>query len=336
MLGFGGPLAIIAMIQQELIIEKKWMDEKQFAGALPMIKAMPGPVAWQTLLYVLQDRFGSWRALAAGLAFIAPSFVMMVLLAHFYDSYRAIPSVALILDGMQVSAYVLILFAIKSLTMNHHRENLFGFYFVLSLGLFWLKVSEPIIIVGMGLLGLLSIYTQGKKLSIALPLFWICFKAGALAFGTGLTIVPFLEADFVKGMNWITHQQFLDALAFGQLTPGPVMITVVFIGYKVLGLGGALLATVGIFLPSTIHMLTWFPKFVEWLSGQQWVDDFLTGAIAALVAGIIFVMFPIALTAQKKQIVIFIIACVVQYRMMPPSWMLVFMGGFLGLVFKSL
>lgn len=333
--GFGGPMALIAMMQKELVVEKKWMDEKEFANALPMIKAMPGPVAWQSLLYILRARLGPWKAIVPALFFILPSAIMMILLAHFYEAYRAVPVISMILDGMQAAAYVLILFAIKTLGQNHYRENFFGVYFILALVLFYLKISEPIIILGMGTLGLLSVYSQKKKLSVALPLFWICFKAGALAFGTGLTIVPLLESDFVKQMQWITHQQFMDALAFGQMTPGPVTISVAFIGYKVLGIGGAIIAVLGVFMPSSIHILTWFPKFVEWLSTQQWVDDFLTGAVAALIAGIVFVMFPVAMLATKKQILIFAVICFIQYKIEPPSWILVLMGGAGALMLRS-
>lgn len=335
--GFGGPLALIAQIQKDAVQEKKWISEAEFTKTLPLIKAMPGPVAWQVLLYVIRQRFGIFAAIVGGISFLLPSFSMMVLLAHFYTEYRALSSISIILDGMQVAAFILILFALKPLAQNRYQKIEFPILLLLSLILFSQGISEPLIILGIGFVSILidvfrNLFQTKKILSISWPLFLVCFKAGALAFGTGLTIAPLLENDFVTQLQWISHQEFMDALAFGQLTPGPVVITVTFIGYKLLGLSGALLATIGIFLPSTLHMLTWFPYFVNWMSKQKWIQTFLTGALAALCAGILFVLWPIAVKANYTQIIIFVILCAAHLKFNFASWKLILFSGSLGLL----
>lgn len=336
LIGFGGPLALIAQIQKDAVQDKKWISEEDFAKALPLIKAMPGPVAWQVLLYVVRKRFGILSAILGGIFFLLPSFLIMVLLAHFYSEYRSLSLMASILDGMQVAAFILILFALKPLAQNRYQKIEFPILLLVSLLLFYQGVSEPLIILGMGIvsvfIGSLRQYLDAKKiLSISWPLFWVCFKAGAFAFGTGLTIVPLLENDFVIQHQWISRQEFMDALAFGQLTPGPVVITVTFIGYKLLGLSGALLATFGIFLPSSFHMLTWFPHFVNWMSKQRWIQTFLTGALAALCAGILFVLWPIAVKASLIQIIIFAVLCIAHWKFNFASWKLILFSGAMGL-----
>jgi chromate transporter len=116
----------------------------------------------------------------------------------------------------------------------------------------------------------------------------ICLKAGAIVFGTGLAIIPVLEADFVQRLGWLNHAEFLTALAMGQITPGPVVITVAHIGYKQLGLLGAIVATISIFLPSFIHMTTWFPKLVNKLNQYEWIGLLNTVILSAVVSSLFY------------------------------------------------
>jgi chromate transporter len=137
-------------------------------------------------------------------------------------------------------------------------------------------------------------------------LFWICFKAGAFVFGTGIAITPILERDFVQSMHWITHGEFMDALAIGQITPGPVLLTTTFLGYKVAGLLGAITATTGVFLAGFIHMSTWFPMAVEKLATQKWIEDFLFGALA-MVVGTILVTVIVLLSKWTSSPILYLI-----------------------------
>jgi chromate transporter len=331
-IGFGGPLSIIALIQKEWVQQRKWVSDEEFNRVLPLIKSMPGPVAWQTVVYMARARVGTIGAIFGGIAFIFPSYLMMLVLAQYYDSYRSIPVIGWALNGMQVAAFILIALALKPLTQGRREKRMFWILATASLALFYLGINEPILILGMGLIGVFSVRLPQKFLSIYWPLIWICIKAGGLAFGTGLAIVPLLENDFVGKLHWLTHQQFMDALAFGQLTPGPVMITVTFIGFKVAGIWGATLATFAVFFPSTFHMLTWFPKFVGWLGKQKWIENFLTGALAALSAGIVYVLINLAKTAQRDQIFVFVLISLIYFKWKTQSWALILIAGALGFV----
>jgi len=130
------------------------------------------------------------------------------------------------------------------------------------------------------------------------PLFMVCFKAGALVFGTGLAIVPMLQHDVVVTHHWLTQNEFLDALAFGQLTPGPVVITATYIGHKVAGISGAVVATLGIFIAAFFHMSTWFPRVVKKLRGKVWIQDFVFGAVAAVIGPIIVAVYKMSLSVE--------------------------------------
>ena len=331
-IGFGGPFSIIALIQKEWVQQKKWITEEEFNRVLPLIKSMPGPVAWQTVIYLARARVGTLGAVLGGILFILPSFLMMLVLAQYYDSYRSVPVISWVLNGMQVAAFILIALALKPLTQGRREKKMFWILGAASLLFFYLGINEPFIILGMALIAVITPRISNKFFSIYWPLIWICIKAGGLAFGSGLSIVPLLENDFVGHLHWLNHQQFMDALAFGQLTPGPVMITVTFIGYKVAGIWGATLSTVAVFFPSTFHILTWFPRLVGWLGKQKWIENFLTGALAALSAGIVYVLINLATTAQRDQILVFALALLIHLKWKPTSWALILIAGALGFV----
>lgn len=155
----------------------------------------------------------------------------------------------------------------------------------------------------------------------------VCLKAGAFVFGSGFAIIPFLQRDFVTNLQWISVSEFTDALAFGQMTPGPVVISVTFIGYKVAGLAGATVATIAILLPSFIHQLTWFPHFMRKLSRQAWLTSFLIGAIAAVAAGILFVLAEMLRGISVPQAVLFTACVVLTFRTKVPAWLLIIAAG---------
>jgi chromate transporter len=163
-------------------------------------------------------------------------------------------------------------------------------------------------------------------------LFWICFKSGAVVFGTGLAIVPVLETDFVQNLNLISHEQFMHALAFGQMTPGPVLITVTFLGYKVSGLMGAIVTTFAVFLPSFIHMSTWFPKAVLWMARQKWISGLVFGATAAVIGSLIFLSLRLCQENTMFQNILVVISIIALWKAKVPSWLLILLGGAAGLI----
>lgn len=347
LVGFGGPLALIAQMQRDLIEDRKWMSAQEFAQVFALIKSMPGPVAFQVAVFLGNRRMGFFGALLAGFGMVLPSFLMMITLAIFYDGFTQVHWVKTLMIGMQMGALALVMVGLISLTKAFFRSRLFWLLFLIGGIIFYMApISEPLFIFGLGFIALAFRKQNPFKkfwagaVAVGVPtgifasspavltdLFMICFKAGAFVFGTGLAIIPLLETDFVINHQWITHQQFLDALAFGQLTPGPVVITVTFIGYKVAGILGAVLATLAVFMPAFIHMTTWFPKAVSWMSKQAWIATFTLGVTAAVAATIILSLKSITSAWDLKiwlgSAVLF--AAMIRFKF--PGWAMIFAGG---------
>lgn len=364
--GFGGPLALVADMQRDLIEARRWMEPEPFARAFALIKAMPGPVAFQTAVFLGHHRAGFWGGVAAALGLIFPPFVMMVLFGVFYGSWRHLSGSASFLTGMQATAIGVIIASLKNLSGPQRKKLIFWLLGAFAIAVTWRSpAAEPILIVGCGILTavLFQLRSRGVRLPVidrlklslafgirdfswfmwgdslaaagsAAPpalhdLFWSCFKSGALVFGSGLAIVPLMEHDFVQRLGWLTHQEFMDSLAFGQITPGPVVITATFIGFKSLGLMGAVVGTGAIFLAPFFHMMTWFPRFNDRLSRVAWIPAFLTGAISAVVGSILATAFRLSSTLEMKWLTIPLIAISLyaSLRTRIPVWLLIPLGG---------
>ena len=362
-LGFGGPLALVANIQKDLVIKRRWISEAEFSQTFALIKAMPGPVAFMTSVF-MGRRHAGWRGgVVAAFALNFPPFLLMVLFGIFYDRWRAYTGAQSFMNGMQAAALGVILASLKSLGFSHRKKAAFWLIAAIAaFGTFHNAAYEPFLIIGFGALtalifqlrenGKLPSYFRHLKLMI-FPmglgtlflgqfdwgkmgdLIWSCFKSGAFVFGSGLAIVPLMENDFVSRLHWLTHQEFMDALAFGQITPGPVVITATFIGYKVLGLAGAIAGTLAIFAAAFFHMMTWFPRLVSRMQGWPWIPAFLTGAIGAVVGSIFATVIRLSLewTHDPRQ-------WIVQYSLIGltlvasiwtrlPAWSLIPVGGIL-------
>jgi chromate transporter len=304
---------------------------------------MPGPIAFQTSVFMGHHRAKFLGGCAAAFGIVFPAFALMVLFGTLLESAGDLPAVQPVLTGMQAAALGLILASLKGLFWSHRTKPLFWFVAAIALAITGaMPATEPLVILGCGIATALLFEIQKRattgtssksvsagrdkiitrsplarfllkiKFAWALPLFqgsisvaagkasilgdlsWACFKAGALVFGSGIAIVPLMEQDFVERLKWLTHAEFMNALAFGQITPGPVVITATFIGYKALGLVGASVATASVFAAPFIHMTTWFPRFVGRLSRLQWITPFLLGAIAAVVGSILAATFRLA------------------------------------------
>ena len=241
---------------------------------------------------------------------------------------------------MQVCALGVILGSLKGLVKNTIYDPFFwSLVFMSGLINYYRPELEPIIILSTGLF-LIFIKKQmreSKKFDLGL-LFFVCFKAGALVFGSGLAIVPMLKHDVVTKYHWLNEGEFLNALAFGQMTPGPVVITATFIGHHIHGLIGAIVATVAIFLASFFHMMTWFPSVVKKMSGKVWVSDFVFGAVAAVVGPIIVTVLKLYLNLEFSYLnLIFLVATFfITMKAKMPLWAIIPGGGFIFYLVKVL
>ncbi len=355
LLGFGGPIAVMGMMEEEACRKRAWVTPAQFAEIYAVCKILPGPVATQMAIYLGSIRGGLSGGLVAGVSFILPSFLIVLVLSVFYVQASAIPAVGPALVGLQASALTVILLSTWQLYKPHRRDLRAWVIVMLTGAVVAIRPSwEPLLILGFGISGafifrkmsgaraaaiaaplaLVSAHAQAAALtmpptSLLLQLFWTFFKAGAFVFGTGLAIVPVLEGDVVLKYHWLTHAQFMDGLAIGQVTPGPVVITSTFIGYQTAGLIGALVATFGIFFPAFVNVLFLVPRIWKKFSGTPAAKGFTAFALPAVVGGIVGTTLKLSVIVLDSPIPlgIFCASFFAALAFSPPAWLLIPLSG---------
>jgi chromate transporter len=318
--GFGGPPALVGYMHRDLVERRGWVEEDEYNLAMALSQIMPGPLAAQLAIALGYFKHGVRGATLVGLAFVLPSFLMVLALAAAYVAFGGLWWMQALFYG--IGAAVIAIIAIGSyrlaLKTNKRDPLLWGVFAALFISTVWLqaelaqafivsglvvlvikapprwlksvapRLSPALLPVGGSLLpSLPTAAERGGDALVDLLLFFT--EAGAFVFGSGLAIVPFLNEGVVQRHGWLTEGQFLDAVAVAMITPGPVVITVAFIGYLVAGLGGAAVAAVGIFLP--VYVLTilpapWFRKRrdnAQLRAFAQGATAAATGAIAGAV-----------------------------------------------------
>ncbi len=349
MTGFGGPVALVSIMQKELIEEKKWMSSEKFVQVLPLLKSMPGAFSFQTAVYLGNRRGGRLAGFFAGLGLILPASILMVGLGVFLKSFGENLEMKIWMQGFQWGAIALMASAVEGLSKIYWSDRRFWLLFFLSLVSFvFFNTTEILSVFIFGTLSLLferSKFKKGTPLNFFLfgfggwgvtlmaptltSLFLICFSSGAFVFGTGIAIAPILETYFVFQNKWITHEEFMTALALSQMTPGPILVIVALIGYKVLGIAGAIVSTLAVYAPGWIHMLTWFPSVSEKLTSKKSIQVFLKGALAAVVACICLTLFNMCKLGSFNVIGIpmVIILFILGRKKNMKSWQLILLAG---------
>lgn len=303
MTGFGGPLALIEEMRLHFVVEKQLLTNPEFNQVYMLIKAMPGPVAFQFAVYLGRQYGGFGGALLAGVGLLMPSFFLMIFLGYFYTYVQNFKEFNILLIGMQYSVAGVILFGLYNISKSYLKSIPYYIFVFLCMGLYIFKfVPEVLLILIFGFLAV--IYRKwktapGNKLaSAAIPLVvaadWetyyhllkVFFVTGAFIFGTGLAAFPYFKAELVHNLGFLDLKTFNDGVSFGQISPGPVTIAAVFYGFKIASLSGAILALLALYVMPFIHMVTWFPKAVFKLSKMTWIQDFVFGASAAIVGTI--------------------------------------------------
>lgn len=334
MFGFGGPLALASNMQSHCVEKKRWLSNEEFNSTFALIKAMPGPIAFMTAVFLGRLRGGFWGGLLAGVALNLPAFFLMILFSLFFSRISHISFVHALMIGMQVAALGVILGSLKGLVRGREK-NLFFWLLVLVSGVinYFYPGLEPLVIIGFGLM----LVIRGRLFDLG-TLGLVCFKAGALVFGSGLAIVPMLQHDVVNKYQWLTQSEFLDALAFGQMTPGPVVITATYIGHKLHGMPGALVGTVCIFAASFFHMVTWFPHVVKKVQGKKWIEQFVFGAIAAVVGPILVAVLKLGMGVGMTPFLglIMLGAFILALKGKFPLWLVIPTGGIVAMIYSTL
>jgi chromate transporter len=276
---FGGPAAHIAMMEDEVVVRRKWLSREEFVDLLGATNLIPGPNSTEMAIHVGHRRAGFAGLLLAGTCFILPAAVLVLAIAWAYVHFGTLPQVAGILYGVKPVVVVIVLQALWRLSRTALKDKVSIAVALLATVSGFLGIHELLILFGAGvatplirdllnrkrrrsppalLLGLVPIgpatttaVTLGAAVPFGLwPLFLFFLKVGAVLFGSGYVLLAFLRADLVERWHWLTESQLLDAVAVGQITPGPVFTTATFIGYVLGGPTGAVVATVGIFLPA--------------------------------------------------------------------------------------
>lgn len=316
-LGFGGPIALAGYMQRDLVEDRRWITKEEYVQGLALAQLAPGPLAAQLAIYLGWVRGGVLGANLVSVAFILPSFLMVVALAVLYIRFGGLPWMQGAFYGVGAAVIAIIARSAYKLTRTTlARDWLLWTLFAVSAAVTAWTESE---IVWLFLLsGLVAFVARGKlsarglaSLSLgffpiwlvtglggpasagALSAIFVYFaKAGAFVFGSGLAIVPFLYGGVVGEFHWLTERQFLDAVAVAMITPGPVVITVGFIGYLVAGLGGAVAASLGVFLPCYLLVVLPAPYYRRFANNPK-IKAFVSGVTAAAtgaIAGAAFVL----------------------------------------------
>ena len=338
-IGFGGPVALIGFMHRDLVERRGWILEDTYKLSLALAQIMPGPLAAQTAIAIGYFEGGVLGATLVGLAFVLPSFLMVVAISLAYVAYGGLWWMQALFYAIGATVIAIIAIAAYKLarSTNKHDPLLWSIFVALTAVTVWAQaeLAEFFILAGlavlfvrawpgwkpgllMGLSGVLlgsviwlfeawvrQAGTAADSQDILTQILLFFTKAGAFVFGSGLAIIPFLQQGVVQQFGWLSEHQFLDAVAVAMITPGPVVITVAFIGFIVAGLAGAVMASIGIFLPVYLFTIVPAPWFKRHRNNPQ-LKAFVDGATAAAtgaITGAVIVLAARAITDLPTAII---------------------------------
>jgi len=346
-IGFGGPAAHIAMMQDEVVTKRKWLSETHFLDLLGATNLIPGPNSTEMAIHIGHEK-GGWKGLLiAGLCFILPAVFITGIFAYFYAEYGQLPSVQPFIYGIKPAIIAIILAAIYPLAIRSTKTNLLRILGILVLIGSILAYNEILLLFGAGFfmlgykyiqknkeqgysivpIAFLSASTAGFTNDLNTRLFLIFLKIGAILYGSGYVLFAFLDAELVT-TGLLTRQQLIDAIAVGQFTPGPVFSSVTFIGYQINGISGAVYGTLGIFLPSFLFVALLNP-LVKIMRKSDIFGSFLDGVNVAAVAIILAICYVLGkeTITDWKTIFIAIISLVFTFGFKKVNSAIVVLGG---------
>ncbi|MFV5690737.1 chromate transporter [Flavobacterium sp. LT1R49] len=314
-IGFGGPVALVGYMHRDLVEDRKWISEEEYREGLALAQLAPGPLAAQLGIYLGFVHYSFLGATLIGFAFVLPSFIMVVLLGIVYQLYGGLSWIQAVFYGVGaavigiivMSSYKLTLKSIGKFNLVSFKTNwLLWLFFIVAIIITLVTQQEQVLLFVFA--GLIYMFVKAppkwfnSKTVNSIVLLQIGFwnyenttlmkiaiffaKAGAFVFGSGLAIVPFLHAGVVIENQWLTEQQFVDAVAVAMITPGPVVITVGFIGYLVAGFPGALVAALATFLPCYLFTISLAPSFKK-IAQNKSIKAFVDGITAAVVGALV-------------------------------------------------
>lgn len=357
-IGFGGPIALVAYIKTDLVDKLHWFTQEEYDDGFAFSQAAPGPIAPQLAMYLAFLRYGVLGATLVVIAFIFTPFVLVVVLSSLYVQYGELRWIQSILLGMSPAVVAIVIHAAWKLGKGMLKSfNSYAIAFAAFILATVFSIEISFIIIGAGVLGL--IYTGvknsrlfravvlspavmfqsaiqplaewGNPLLLKLSLFF--FKAGALTFGSGYVVVAFLQQGVVEQYHWLTMRQFLDGVAIGQVTPGPVVITAAFVGYLTHGFEGAVVSIISVLLPIYLITIAGTPLLRKYRT-NAYVQSFIGSANAAALGTIVSVAYTMTLGVGVDwfSAVMMAVIAIVLFRWDIPSVIVIVAAGVLGLL----
>ena len=361
--GFGGPIALVGFMQRDLVERRGWFTPEEYREGLALAQLAPGPLAAQLAMYLGWARYGASGAAIVGLAFVLPSFVMVLALAIGYIRFGGLPWMQGAFYGIGAAVIAVIARSVVKLTRLTLARDALLWTVCATAALITAWTESEIVWVFLGA-GVLTMLVRGgpfrppRPAAVGLGLLppalvagltgpassdtlwkiaWYFTEAGAFVFGSGLAIVPFLHGGVVQDFGWLNERQFLDAVAVAMITPGPVVITVAFIGYLVAGIAGAVVAALATFLPCYLFTVIPAPHFKRWSqirSVRAFIDG-VTAAATGAIAGAVFVLGRRALV-DVTTVAIALVALILLTRVKRlPEPVLIAVAGLLGVLLRQ-
>ena len=352
--GFGGPIALAGHMQQDLVDDRGWIRKEDYLEGLALAQLAPGPLAAQLAIYLGYIRAGVLGATAVGVAFVLPSFVMVLVLSAAYVRFGGLPWMQGMFYGIGAAVIGIIArsaFKLTKLTLGKDKL-LWGIFAILAISTAWTSQEIVCLFLLSGVVNVLAKAFPRRLLARStvsalfapaaigmfavngtlLQIFVYFAKAGMFVFGSGLAVVPFLYGGVVQGHHWLTDHQFVDAVAVAMITPGPVVITVAFIGYLVAGVAGATAAALGIFLPVYLVVVLLAPSYKRWAKNPQ-LNAFVRGVTAAATGAIAGAVVVLARRSvyDLPTVVICLLSLAVLFRWKVPEPVLIACAAVVGL-----
>jgi chromate transporter len=353
--GFGGPIALAGYMQRDLVEDRRWFSMEDYKEGLALSQLSPGPLAAQLAKYLGWVRAGALGATLVALAFVGPSFLMVLAISWLYLHFGGLPWIQALFYGIGAAVIAIIArSAYKLARATVNRDPVLIALFVISAVVTgWTEQEYIWLFFGCGFVAMLakSARSSAGFALIALPLWltsgisgpraselpriaWYFAEAGAFVFGSGLAIVPFLHGGVVDQFHWLNERQFLDAVAVAMITPGPVVITVAFIGFLVAGFSGAVVSAIGVFLPPYLIVIFLAPHFRRW-SGNPKVKTFVAGVTAAAagaIGGAAYVLGRRAIIDLPTVLIALVALAVLTKTKKIPEPLLILAAGLVGLL----
>jgi chromate transporter len=364
-IAFGGPPAHLAMMEEEFVRRRHWITHAEFLDRLATANVIPGPSSTEVAIFVGQLKRGWLGLIVAGCCFIVPAAVIVSVIAWAYVRFGSLPRFEGVLSAIKPAVVAIVIQALGKLGRTGIRTPLLAVIAVLAAGLSFLGVSPVLVLAFAGLVSAMAVALKNRLLGAAgvqkavgipkivaaaiagagvaaalpvslLRLFVSFLKVGSFVFGSGYVLLAFLQTEFVQRLHWLTDKQLIDAVAVGQFTPGPLFTTATFIGYVVAGWAGAMLATIGIFLPGFVLVALSGP-----LIPRLRRSPIAAAALDGVVAGSLALMAVVAWQLGKASIVdritliVFCVSLIALLRFRVNSAWLIVAAAVLGWVTRS-